>query len=251
MQLRIISRNSWALRCTHAAWQLPRHDGPYRTAPPSSMIWTSSPFHSITSSARASSVDQFGEAKHLGGLELMTISNFVGCSRGGSTGFSPLRMRFQMRAASRCRLRCRRRMTSRRRRRRPRDVDQVCGGADADFDDELADEEFVEDPVARSEPHHSRSHLRHRSFDLRRSGTRRYNHVHGKLHARMPLIPKAVENGLSGDRDCDAREARCDILSRLPGASRQRSSPSREPGELPPGRAGLAPNHPPSIGPTE
>src|SRR5215471_9870818 len=47
------------------------------------------PNHSITSSARAMSVD----GERLAVERLMTISNFVGCATGRSAGFSPLRTR--------------------------------------------------------------------------------------------------------------------------------------------------------------
>ena len=49
--------------------------------------------HSITSSARASSVGGMSRPSALAVLRLMTRSNFVGCCTGRSAGFSPLRMR--------------------------------------------------------------------------------------------------------------------------------------------------------------
>ena len=51
------------------------------------------PFHSITSSARASSVGGTARPSALAVLRLTTSSNFVGCTTGRSLGFSPLRMR--------------------------------------------------------------------------------------------------------------------------------------------------------------
>jgi hypothetical protein len=51
------------------------------------------PFHSITSSASASSVGGMSMASALAVKRLMTISNFVGCATGRLAGFSPLRMR--------------------------------------------------------------------------------------------------------------------------------------------------------------
>src|SRR5262249_58729885 len=51
------------------------------------------PFHSITSSARASSVGGISRPSALAVLRLMTSSNLVGCCTGRSAGFSPLLMR--------------------------------------------------------------------------------------------------------------------------------------------------------------
>ena len=51
------------------------------------------PLHSITSSARASSVGGQLRPSALAVLRLMTSSNLVGCRTGRSAGFSPLRMR--------------------------------------------------------------------------------------------------------------------------------------------------------------
>ena len=51
------------------------------------------PLHSITSSARASSVGGTSRPSALAVLRLMTSSNLVGCCTGRSAGFSPLRMR--------------------------------------------------------------------------------------------------------------------------------------------------------------
>ena len=49
--------------------------------------------HSITSSARASSIGGTSRSSALAVLRLITSSNFVGCWTGRSPGFSPLRMR--------------------------------------------------------------------------------------------------------------------------------------------------------------
>src|SRR5262245_48550770 len=51
------------------------------------------PFHSITSSARASSVAGTSMPSALAVWRLMTNSNLVGCKIGRSAAFSPLRMR--------------------------------------------------------------------------------------------------------------------------------------------------------------
>ena len=51
------------------------------------------PPHSITSSARASSVGGISRPSALAVLRLMTSSNLVGCTTGRSAGFSPLRIR--------------------------------------------------------------------------------------------------------------------------------------------------------------
>jgi len=50
-------------------------------------------FHSITSSARASSAGGTSRPSALAVLRLMTSSNLVGCITGRSAGLSPLRMR--------------------------------------------------------------------------------------------------------------------------------------------------------------
>src|SRR5262249_17428961 len=49
-------------------------------------------FHSITSSASASSLSGIWRPSALAVLRLMTSSNFVGCMTGRSAGFSPLRI---------------------------------------------------------------------------------------------------------------------------------------------------------------
>src|SRR5262249_6145076 len=49
--------------------------------------------HSMTSSARASSVGGISRPRALAVVRLMTRSNLVGCKTGKSAGFSPLRMR--------------------------------------------------------------------------------------------------------------------------------------------------------------
>src|SRR5262249_10967025 len=48
------------------------------------------PYHSITSSARASSVSGTTRPSALAVLRLTTSSNLVGCSMGRSAGFAPL-----------------------------------------------------------------------------------------------------------------------------------------------------------------
>src|SRR5215470_1316159 len=50
------------------------------------------PHHSITSSARASSVGGTSRPSALAVLRLMTKSNLVGCSTGISAGFAPCRI---------------------------------------------------------------------------------------------------------------------------------------------------------------
>src|SRR5262249_50202866 len=50
-------------------------------------------FHSITSSARASSLSGTSRLSALAVLRLSTSSNLVDCTTGRSAGFSPLRMR--------------------------------------------------------------------------------------------------------------------------------------------------------------
>ena len=61
-------------------------------APPSSVM-NSRRSHSITSSARASSVGGTSRPSALAVLRLMTSSYLVGACTGRSAGFSPLRMR--------------------------------------------------------------------------------------------------------------------------------------------------------------
>jgi len=51
------------------------------------------PFHSITSSARASTEDGISSPSAFAVLRLITSSYFVGACTGKSAGFSPLRMR--------------------------------------------------------------------------------------------------------------------------------------------------------------
>src|SRR5262249_16092429 len=51
------------------------------------------PLHSITSSARASSLSGTSRLSALAVLRLSTSSNLVDCTTGRSAGFSPLRMR--------------------------------------------------------------------------------------------------------------------------------------------------------------
>jgi hypothetical protein len=64
----------------------------HAAAPPSSVM-NSCRFHSITSSARASSVGGTSTPSALAVGRLMTSSNLVGWTTGRSAGFSPLRMR--------------------------------------------------------------------------------------------------------------------------------------------------------------
>src|SRR6267142_5255889 len=59
------------------------------------------PFHSITSSARASSVGGTVSPRALAVLRLMTSSNFVGCTTGRSAGLAPFRIRSTRYAARR------------------------------------------------------------------------------------------------------------------------------------------------------
>ena len=61
-------------------------------APPSSVM-NSRALHSITSSARASSVGGTSRPSALAVLRLITSSYLVGACTGRSAGFSPLRMR--------------------------------------------------------------------------------------------------------------------------------------------------------------
>ena len=77
---------SFAGCCARAA------SGHAAAAPPSSVM-NSRRYHSITSSARASSVGGTVRPSALAVLRLMTSSNLVGCTTGKSAGFSPLRMR--------------------------------------------------------------------------------------------------------------------------------------------------------------
>src|SRR5437764_1137109 len=60
------------------------------------------PLHSITSSARASTVEGTSRPSALAVLRLITSSYLVGACTGRSTGFSPLRMRSTYPAARRC-----------------------------------------------------------------------------------------------------------------------------------------------------
>src|SRR6185369_11707569 len=60
------------------------------------------PLHSITSSARASSVGGISRPSVLAVLRLTTVSYLVGACTGRSAGFSPLRMRSTYPAARRC-----------------------------------------------------------------------------------------------------------------------------------------------------
>src|SRR5262245_14422424 len=69
---------------------LPSEAGPLLDAPASSWRTTC---HSITSSARASSVGGTSRPSALAVFRLITSSNFVGCMTGRSPGLSPLRMR--------------------------------------------------------------------------------------------------------------------------------------------------------------
>ena len=64
----------------------------HAAAPPSSVM-NSRRSHSITSSARASSVGGTSRPSAFAVLRLMTSSNLVDCCTGRSAGFSPLRIR--------------------------------------------------------------------------------------------------------------------------------------------------------------
>src|SRR5215831_2313888 len=77
----------------HRALLRPRRERPcgHRAAEQSDEL--AALHHSITSSARASSVAGTSMASALAVERLMTMSNFVGCATGRSAGFSPLRMR--------------------------------------------------------------------------------------------------------------------------------------------------------------
>src|SRR5439155_3762989 len=59
-------------------------------------------FHSITSSARASTLSDTVRPSALAVLRLITSSYLVGACTGKSAGFSPLRMRSTYPAARRC-----------------------------------------------------------------------------------------------------------------------------------------------------
>src|SRR5262249_8332876 len=59
------------------------------------------PLHSITSSARARSVDGISSPSALAVLRLMTSSNFVGACTGRSAGLPPFKMRSTYDAACR------------------------------------------------------------------------------------------------------------------------------------------------------
>src|SRR5437016_12111003 len=59
------------------------------------------PRHSITSSARASSIGGISRPSALAALRLTANSSFVGCCTGRSAGFSPLRVRSTYPAARR------------------------------------------------------------------------------------------------------------------------------------------------------
>ncbi len=74
-------------RLLRARRERPRHR---RAAEPRDEL---PPSHSITSSARPSSVGGMSRPSALAVLRLMTSSNFVGCWTGRSAGFSPLRIR--------------------------------------------------------------------------------------------------------------------------------------------------------------
>ena len=69
-----------------------RRQRPRRAAPPSSVM-NSRRLHSITSSARASSVGGTSRPSILAVSALMTSSNLVDCTTGRSAGLAPLRMR--------------------------------------------------------------------------------------------------------------------------------------------------------------
>src|ERR1035437_8708698 len=76
----------WHCRLLRPRRQRPRH----RTADKCDEL---APLHSITSSARVSSVAGTVRPSALAVLRLMISSNFVGSCTGRSAGFAPLRMR--------------------------------------------------------------------------------------------------------------------------------------------------------------
>src|SRR5215831_7736893 len=67
-----------------------RHNRPHRRA--AEQRDELAPLHSITSSARASSVGGISRLSALAVLRLMTSSNLIGCWTGSSAGFAPLRI---------------------------------------------------------------------------------------------------------------------------------------------------------------
>ena len=69
-----------------------RRERPRAAAPPSSVM-NSRRSHSITSSARASSVDGTSRSSNLAVCVLMTSSNLIDCMTGKSAGLAPLRTR--------------------------------------------------------------------------------------------------------------------------------------------------------------
>ena len=69
-----------------------RADIGHAAAVPPSSVMNSRRFHSITSSARASSIGGTSRPSVLAVLRLMTNSNLVGCSTGRSAGFTPRRI---------------------------------------------------------------------------------------------------------------------------------------------------------------
>jgi hypothetical protein len=68
-----------------------RAENGHAATPPSS-VDELAPFHSITSSASASSVGGMSSLRARAALRLMTNSNLVGCMTGILVGFSPLRI---------------------------------------------------------------------------------------------------------------------------------------------------------------
>jgi hypothetical protein len=70
-----------------------RRERPSRCRAAESRDELASPHHSITSSARASSIGGISRPSALAVCKLMTNSNLVACNTGMSAGFSPLRMR--------------------------------------------------------------------------------------------------------------------------------------------------------------
>src|SRR5262245_59518363 len=70
----------------------PRREWPYNRSSPDQRD-EFAPSHSITSSARASSVAGTSRPSALAAERLMTSSNLVDCATGKSTGLAPLRMR--------------------------------------------------------------------------------------------------------------------------------------------------------------
>src|SRR5262245_43739980 len=84
----------------HLRWLLrPRRERPRRRRAAEQRDELAAPNHSITSSARASSVAGTSRPRALVVLRLITRKNLVGCSIGKSAGFAPLKILSTYRAA--------------------------------------------------------------------------------------------------------------------------------------------------------